>query len=188
MCIVVPFGKPNPSFHFWGLSLWISHSYCHCLILRISCFIPLTGQKNKKVKRVFLDRVQNSSLELEHGDDALKRLITATPRSGFEYCLERDITPCTPTITNVVSFLTGFFETGLSYSTVNGAQSAIMAWNLEGQSDKFKRILNGFMKDAGSLRKAGSAQVSHHMGFGASAKAVPKMGRQLKPQLQGAHH
>ena len=84
MCIVVPFGKPNPSFHFWGLSLWISHSYCHCLILRISCFIPLTGQKNKKVKRVFLDRVQNSSLELEHGDDALKRLITATPRSGLD--------------------------------------------------------------------------------------------------------
>ena len=60
--------------------LSLSHS-------EIILFHPTDGskeQKGKIVKRGFLDRVQNSSLELEHGDEALKRLITATPRGGLD--------------------------------------------------------------------------------------------------------
>ena len=68
--------------------------------------------------------------------------------------MERDINPCSPHVTNVVSFLTGLFEQNYSNSTINNAKSTIAALNMGGQSDKYTHLINKFMKGVFNKRPA----------------------------------
>ena len=99
MCIVVPFWKNQPFFSLLGSLLMdfpflLSPSHSENIL-----FHPIDRSKEHPLKnslnliacrlsgktfktRVFLDRVQNSSLG--HGDEALKRLIATMPRSGLD--------------------------------------------------------------------------------------------------------
>lgn len=53
-----------------------------------------------------------------------------------------------------MSFLTVLYEQKLSYSSINGARSAIEALNWEGHSEKYTRILKKFMKGIFNARPA----------------------------------
>ena len=98
-------------------------------------------------------RLQESSCS--HGQMGFRNNINYTSSSGLPFCCERLADPYNPPLTTVLDFLVNLHEKGLSYTTINNAQSAISAITLSedkntiGCHPLFSRFMKGIYK--GSL-------------------------------------
>lgn len=92
-------------------------------------------------------------LSWHHGEPILKQYQTFIKR-WFQYISERKIDPFSPSVNNVLEFLTVLFNNELSYSSINTARGALSAVGikLDGTSVGSHSLVIRYMKGVHNIR------------------------------------